>query len=107
MNFVLLQEAPAVGATGTGGMSMWIMLIAIFGVMYFFMIRPQQKRQKDLRKFRESLKKGDKVVTVGGIYGEISEIKDSYVVLEVDNNVRIRFDKSSVLKDPSDLAQAK
>jgi len=70
--------------------------------MYFFMIRPQQKKQKELRKWRESLKKGDKVVTTGGIYGEISEIKDSYVVLEVDNNVRIRFDKSSVLKDPSD-----
>ncbi len=83
------------------------MLIAIFVVMYFFMIRPQQKRQKELRKFREGLQKGDKVVTVGGIYGTVSEIKDNYVIIEVDSNVRMRFDKSSVLKDSSDLAQAK
>lgn len=83
----------------------WIMLIGIFVVMYFFMIRPQQKRQKELRKFRDSLQKGDKVVTVGGIYGTVSEIKDTYVIIEVDGNVRIRFDKSSVLKDSSDLAQ--
>ncbi len=85
----------------------WLMLIAIFVVMYFFMIRPQQKRQKELRKFREGLQKGDKVVTVGGIYGTVSEIKDGYILIEVDNNVRMRFDKSSVLKDSSDLAQTK
>ncbi|MDR0687985.1 MAG: preprotein translocase subunit YajC [Prevotellaceae bacterium] len=106
MNFILLDEAAAQPSAGIGGGSMtWIMLIAIFVVMYFFMIRPQQKRQKELRKFRESLQKGDKVVTVGGIYGTVSEIKDTYVIIEVDGNVRIRFDKSSVLKDSSDLAQ--
>ncbi|MDR2938505.1 MAG: preprotein translocase subunit YajC [Prevotellaceae bacterium] len=108
MNFTLLQEAApaASGAMGNGNMT-WLMLIAIFGVMYFFMIRPQQKRQKELRKFREGLEKGDKVVTVGGIYGTVSEVKETYVLLEVDSNVRMRFDKSSVLKDSSDLAQAK
>jgi preprotein translocase subunit YajC len=108
MNFILLDAAEAGSQPqGMGGSMTWIMLIAIFVVMYFFMIRPQQKRQKELRKFRESLQKGDRVVTVGGIYGTISEIKDSYVLIEVDGNVRIRFDKSSVLKDSSDLIQAK
>lgn len=92
---------------GGGGAMTWLMLIAIFVVMYFFMIRPQQKRQKELRKFREGLQKGDKVVTVGGIYGTVVEVKDSYILIEVDNNVRMRFDKSSVLKDSTDLAQAK
>ena len=86
---------------------MWIMLIAIFVVMYLFMIRPQQRRQRELRMFREGLQKGAKVVTVGGIYGTVSEIKDNHVLIEVDNNVRMRFDKSSVLRDPSDLAQAR
>jgi preprotein translocase subunit YajC len=106
MNFILLDEAATQAPSGMGGGSMtWIMLIGIFVVMYFFMIRPQQKRQKELRKFRDSLQKGDKVVTVGGIYGTVSEIKDTYVIIEVDGNVRIRFDKSSVLKDSSDLAQ--
>jgi preprotein translocase subunit YajC len=108
MNFILLDAAEATQPqSGMGGNMTWIMLIAIFVVMYFFMIRPQQKRQKELRKFRESLQKGDRVVTVGGIYGTISEIKDSYVLIEVDGNVRIRFDKSSVLKDSSDLIQSK
>lgn len=109
MNFTLLQAAEGAqgGAMGGGGAMTWLMLIAIFVVMYFFMIRPQQKRQKELRKFREGLQKGDKVVTVGGIYGTVSEIKDGYILIEVDNNVRMRFDKSSVLKDSSDLAQTK
>lgn len=108
MNFILLQAAEgAQSAMGGGGAMTWLMLIAIFVVMYFFMIRPQQKRQKELRKFREGLQKGDKVVTVGGIYGTVVEVKDSYILIEVDNNVRMRFDKSSVLKDSTDLAQAK
>ncbi|MDR1343204.1 MAG: preprotein translocase subunit YajC [Prevotellaceae bacterium] len=107
MNFILLQEAAASSSPLGGGSMTWVMLIAIFVVMYFFMIRPQQKRQKELRRFRDSLQKGDKVVTVGGIYGTVSEIKDNYVIIEVDGNVRIRFDKSSVLKDSSDLIQAK
>ncbi|MCL2133035.1 MAG: preprotein translocase subunit YajC [Bacteroidales bacterium] len=83
-------------------MSFMFMMALVFVVMYFFMIRPQQKRQKELRKFRESLQKGDKVVTSGGIYGTIIEIKDHYILVEVDQNVRMRFDKSCILKDMSD-----
>ena len=102
----VLLQAPA-GAAG-GGSMMWIMLIAMFVIMYFFMIRPQQKRQKELVKFRNALEKGRKIITAGGIYGTIKEVKETYVLVEVDSNVAIRVDKNMVMKDPSDLAaQAK
>jgi preprotein translocase subunit YajC len=97
--FVFLQEQ---GGQGGGSLNFLLMMGLIFVVMYFFMIRPQQKRQKELRKFREDLKKGDKVVTSGGIYGTIVEIKDTYAIVEVDTNVKLRFDKSTILKDMSD-----
>jgi preprotein translocase subunit YajC len=65
------------------------------------MIRPQRKQQKELQEFRNSLKKGDKVVTIGGIYGTVAEIKaeSTTVLIEVDNNVKIRVDKNSLVKD--------
>ena len=84
---------------------MWVMLILIIVVMWFFMIRPQRKQQKELQKFREGLKKGDKVVTVGGIYGTVVEVKEKTLLLEVDSNVKIRVDKNSVGKDFSETAQ--
>ncbi len=100
--FTLLQAAqPAQG----GGWSMWIMLALIFVVMWFFMIRPQRKQQKELQAFRDGLKKGDKVVTIGGIYGTVAEIKDTYILMEVDNNVKIRVNKQALSKDFSDPQQ--
>jgi preprotein translocase subunit YajC len=84
------------------GWSMWIMLALIFGVMYFFMIRPQRKQQKELQNFRDSLKKGDKVVTIGGIFGTVAEIKEDSVLVEVDNGVKIRVSKQAIVKDFSD-----
>ena len=96
--FTLLQTAPAQG----GGMSMWIMLALIFVVMWFFMIRPQRKQQKEMENFRNSLKNGDKVVTIGGIYGTIVEVKDAYVLLEVDKDVKIRVNKQAIQKDYTD-----
>ena len=100
---ILLQAA---GGNGAGSsMQFLIMMVLIFGVMYFFMIRPQQKRQKELMKFRNALEKGQKIVTAGGIYGTVKEVKESYVLVEVDNNVSIRVDKSMVMKDNTDLAQ--
>ena len=96
--FTLLQTAPAQG----GGMSMWIMLALIFVVMWFFMIRPQRKQQKEMENFRNSLKNGDKVVTIGGIYGTISEVKEAYVILEVDKDVKIRVNKQAIQKDYTD-----
>jgi len=100
--FILLQAAAGAGQQG-GGMSMWIMLILIFVVMWLFMIRPQRKQQKEMEQFRNSLKKGDKVITAGGIYGTIAEVKDNerFVLLRVDNDVKIRVDKSSLQKDPA------
>jgi len=80
-----------------------IPLLLIIVVFYFFMIRPQMKRQKELVNYRSSLKKGDKVITTGGIYGKISEVNEQTLVLEIDNNVHIKVEKSAVLKDPSDL----
>jgi len=82
------------------------MMGLIFVVMYFFMIRPQQKKQKELVKFRSSLAKGDKVITMGGIYGVIVEVKEQYVLVEVDNNVKLRIDKGSIVKDSSDIQAA-
>ena len=82
-----------------GGWQMWIMLALIFVVMWFFMIRPQRKQQKELQNFRDSLKKGDKVVTIGGIYGTVCEIKEGSVLIEVDNNVKIRVSKQALVKD--------
>lgn len=104
--YSLLQvAAPAAGQQGGSSLSFWIMIILLFGVMYLFMIRPQRKQQKEMEKFRNELKKGDKVVTAGGIYGTIVEIQDRTVLLKVDGEVKLRVDKSSLQRDYSE-AQA-
>ena len=77
----------------------WVMIIAMFVIMWFFMIRPQRKQQKELEKFRNSLKRGDKVVTAGGIYGTVDEIKDRTVLIKVDGDVKLRVDKNSLVRD--------
>ena len=104
MNMFTLLQASAPAAQGSG-LSMWIMLALIFVVMWFFMIRPQRKQQKELQNFRDSLKKGDKVVTIGGIYGTVCEIKEGSVLIEVDNNVKIRVSKQALVKDFTENAQ--
>ena len=98
-----LQQTQSAGGSG---MTMILMLVLIFFVMWLFMIRPQQKRQKELNNFRDSLKKGDKVVTVGGIYGTVVEVNENKVLLEIDKDVRIKVDKASLVKDFSDAQQA-
>ena len=95
---IMITILQAAGQQG-GGWQMWIMLALIFVVMWFFMIRPQRKQQKELQNFRDSLKKGDKVVTIGGIYGTVCEIKEGSVLIEVDNNVKIRVSKQALVKD--------
>ena len=90
-------------AAGGGSAQFLIMMVLIFGVMYFLMIRPQQKKQKELVKFRNALEKGQKIVTAGGIYGTVKEVKEGYVLVEVDSNVAIRVDKNMVMRDPSDI----
>lgn len=75
----------------------------IIVIFYFFMIRPQMKKQKELKNYRESLKKGDKVVTAGGIYGRIAEVSDRTVLLEIDQSVKIKLDKGSIVRTAEDL----
>ena len=99
--FTLLQAPQAGGSSWT----MWIMLAAVFAIMWFFMIRPQRKQQKELEQFRSGLKRGDKVVTAGGIYGIVDEIKERTVLIKVDGETKLRVDKNSLLKDFSDSQQ--
>lgn len=79
--------------------SMWIMLLLIFGVMWLFMIRPQRKQQKEAENFRNSLRKGDKVVTIGGIFGEIVEVNETTALIRVDGDTKLRVSKNALQKD--------
>ena len=99
--FLQANDTPAQGLGGN--YSFILMMVAIFAVMYFLMIRPQQKRQKELRAFQSALQKGNKVVISGGIYGTVVEVKETSVLVEVDNNVKLRVDKGSIVRDPSDI----
>ena len=106
---VLLQ---AEGGASTGGgllggsTGMIVMMVALFAIMYFFMIRPQQKKQKQLQEARSAIKVGDKVVTAGGIHGRVKEVGDTYFIIEIAENTRIKIEKTSVYTNPEDT-QAK
>ena len=101
---ILLQAATAEGAQGAGWMNM-IMLLLIFVIFYFFMIRPQTKRQKEIKKFQDSLENGKTVITQGGIYGRVREVKDNYVLVEIADGVKIRVNKNMVFDSPEDASQ--
>src|SRR4029078_3686839 len=79
-----------------GGMMQVVFLVAIIVVFYFFMIRPQMRKQKAEQSFRTTLEKGAKIVTIGGIHGRIVEVSDKTFLVEVDNNVRMRIEKSAI-----------
>ncbi len=82
-----------------------IFFVLVFGVFWFFMIRPQVKKQKQERKFREEIKKGDKVITTGGVHGKISEVNDKTVMLDVADGLRLKVDLtaiSPVVKAPAE-----
>ena len=98
----VLLQAPAAGPDGS---LMWIMLIEMFVIMYFFMIRPQNKKQKEIANFRKSLQVNQKVITAGGIHGVIKEINDDHIVLEIASNVKIKIDKNSIFADASAASQ--
>ncbi len=93
------EGAPA--APWTEQIGPFVLPVLMVAFVWFIMIRPENKRRKEMNKFREGLKKGDKVVTAGGIHGSVKEIKDNTVVLEIDNNVNIRIDKSMVVAAPA------
>ena len=105
MNILTLVLQTAAPATQGSGMSMWIMLALMFVVMWFFMIRPQRKQQKELEKFRNELKRGDKVITSGGIYGTVDEVKEKTVLLKVDGDVKLRVDKQCLVRDYTEAQQ--
>jgi len=99
---IILMSSPQ----GQGQANPWsslVPLLLIMVVFYFFLIRPQMKRQKDLKNFRESLKKGDHIITAGGIYGKINNIADNVITIDAGNNILLKVDKSAVLRDTSDV----
>ena len=103
-NFLGLVLMASPGAQGQSSpWSSLIPLLLIMVVFYFFLIRPQMKRQKDLKNFRDSLKKGDHIITAGGIYGKINNITDNVITIDAGNNLLLKVDKSAVLRDTSDV----
>lgn len=96
---LLQAAAPAADKQPGAGGGFWIMMILLFVIMWLFMIRPQRKQQKELEKFRSELKKGDKVVTAGGIYGIVDEIKEKTLLIKIDGDVKIKVDKASIVRD--------
>lgn len=99
---VYLLQAAAGAQPQASALPTILMFAAIILVMWLFMIRPQRKQQKQLQEFRNSLKKGDKVVTAGGIYGEIVEVNEKSALIRVDGDVKLRVDKQSLVKDYSE-----
>jgi len=109
MNLLLifLQAGTEAAPAGrTPGFQSLIFLVLIIVVFYFFMIRPQVKKQKEMTNYRNALKKGDKVLTTGGLYGKINDVKDTTVTLEIADNVTVKVDKSAVVRDAADAEQA-
>ena len=104
MEMILLQAA---GQNAGGGYSTIIMMVAIFVIFWLFMIRPQQKRQKELQQKRDALGINDRIVTSGGLYGVIKDIKQTEFVVEIADGVRVRVDKGSVFPagDPESAAK--
>ena len=97
MNFLnmFLLQAPAQQGSSWSGL---VMIVLIFVIFWLFFIRPQNKRAKEQQQFRENLKKGDKIVTIGGIHGKIDEVKESTVIVSVDHNTKIEFEKSAIIQ---------
>jgi preprotein translocase subunit YajC len=105
-NILLMAPQGAAGGSQSSWMS-FIPLLLIVVVFYLFFIRPQMKRSKDQKKFRESLQKGQKVITIGGIHGRITEIQDTTVTIEVAKEVELRIEKSAVAIDNTQTIEAK
>lgn len=97
MALIIAQQVALAQTDGSGGMmSTLIMFAAIFAIFYFMIIRPQQKRQKERDKMLSAIQKGDKVITSGGLHGTVAGIDDNIVLLQVADNVKMKFDKSAI-----------
>ena len=98
--FTLLQAAAEGQPQGTGW-TFWVMIGAMILIMWLFMWRPESKRRKQMQEFLANLKKGDKVITAGGIHAVVKEVKETTLLIEVDSNVTLRIEKNMVVADPS------
>ncbi|MDR0706305.1 MAG: preprotein translocase subunit YajC [Treponema sp.] len=95
----LLMAAPdaaAGGATGGNALVSFVPFILIIGIFYFLIIRPQNKKQKETQKMLGALKKGDRIVTIGGVHGTIQKVKEASVIVKVDENTKMEFSRSAV-----------
>lgn len=97
---ILLMTGPQQGGNSNPLVS-FLPIILIGVVFYFFMIRPQTKKMKDQKSFIDTIKKGDKVITIGGVHGKIAEVNDDSFILEIENNVRMKIEKSSISLEAS------
>ncbi len=104
---ILLMASPQGQSDPNQGWMQFIPLLLIIVVFYFFFIRPQMKKSKDQKKFKESLQKGQKIITIGGIHGRIVEIQETTVTIEVENGVRLRMEKSAIAMDNSQTIETK
>ena len=96
MNFIpFLQAGGASSASGSLGMSL-LPFLAIIVIFYFFLIRPQNKKQKETQKMLDALKKGDKVITIGGIHGTVSSVKENTVIVKVDDDCKLEFNRTAI-----------
>ena len=102
LNITLLQAAQQQGSSFSG----ILMIVLIFVIFWLFFIRPQNKRNKEQQKFRENLKKGDKIVTIGGIHGKVIEVRENTVLVSVDPNASIEFEKSAIIPSASQVGGA-
>ena len=102
LNMFLLQ-APAQQGSSWSGL---LMIVLIFVIFWLFFIRPQNKRAKEQQKFRDSLQKGDKVITIGGIHGRVEEVRENTVVISIDHNTKIEFEKSAIIPNASQVGGA-
>ena len=102
MNLSVLLQAPAAGASGflSGGGGTILMMVAMFAIIYFFMIRPQMKKQKETKKYIESLKVNDKILTIGGIYGTVNKInEDGTIIMAIEDGSKMKISKNAISQD--------
>lgn len=103
LNMFLLQAASTQQGSSWSGI---LMIVLIFVIFWLFFIRPQNKRAKEQQKFRENLQKGDKIVTIGGIHGKVDEVREHTVLVSVDHNTKIEFEKSAIIPNASQVGGA-
>lgn len=101
--FILLQTSTGGGQGSPNMITGLLPLLLVFVVFYFFMIRPQMRKQKELTNYRNAISKGDKIITTGGIYGKVVDVTENVITIEIANDVKVRVDKNAILKDPSEI----